>query len=110
MKPFQGAKDYRQTFSKGGMELSNIIGVLEGSSKKKEWVVVSAHYDHLGILKAIKGDSIANGADDDASGVTAVLALADYWKKEEEMKEVLYSLHLQEKKKVCGDPIILVVK
>lgn len=81
LKPFQGAKDYRQTFSKGGMELSNIIGVLEGSSKKKEWVVVSAHYDHLGILKAVKGDSIANGADDDASGVTAVLTLAKYWKK-----------------------------
>ena len=78
---FQGAKNFRQNFSKLGMELSNIIGVLEGTSKKEEWVVISAHYDHLGILKPVEGDSIANGADDDASGVTAVLALANYWKK-----------------------------
>lgn len=78
---FKGADNYRQNFSKSGMKLSNIIGVLEGNSKKEEWVVVSAHYDHLGILKAVEGDSIANGADDDASGVTAVLALANYWKK-----------------------------
>ena len=62
---FQGAKNFRQNFSKLGMELSNIIGVLEGTSKKEEWVVISAHYDHLGILKPVEGDSIANGADDD---------------------------------------------
>jgi len=81
LKTFQGAKDYRQRFSKSEMKLANIIGVLEGNSNKEEWVVVSAHYDHLGILKPVAGDSIANGADDDASGVTAVLALANYWKK-----------------------------
>ena len=80
LQTFQGAKGYRQHFQKEGMELSNIIGVLEGSSKKEEWVVVSAHYDHLGILAAKNGDSIANGADDDASGVTAVLTLANYFK------------------------------
>lgn len=79
--PFQEANGFRQNFSKKGMKLSNIIGVLEGTSDNNEWVVVSAHYDHLGILKAVKGDSIANGADDDASGVTAVLTLADYWKR-----------------------------
>ncbi len=81
LKTFQGAKDYRQRFSKSEMKLANIIGVLEGNSNKEEWVVVSAHYDHLGILKPVAGDSIANGADDDASGVAAVLALANYWKK-----------------------------
>ena len=81
LKKFQAAASYRQTFSKSGMQLSNIIGVLEGNSKKEDWVVVSAHYDHLGILKPVAGDSIANGADDDASGVSAVLALANYWKR-----------------------------
>ncbi|WP_152287507.1 M20/M25/M40 family metallo-hydrolase [Flavicella marina] len=80
LETFQGASDYRQTFHKSGIEMSNIIGVLKGTSLKDEWVVVSAHYDHLGILKAVKGDSIANGADDDASGVTAVLTLANYFK------------------------------
>ena len=59
-----------------------MIGVLEGKSKKNEYVVVSGHYDHLGIRKK-KGqkDSIYNGADDDASGTTAMMALAEYFAK-----------------------------
>lgn len=89
LKPFQGADDFRQDFEKEGMKLSNVIGVLEGTSKKEEWVVVSAHYDHLGILKPVAGDSIANGADDDASGVTAVLTLAKYFKEQKKHKRTI---------------------
>lgn len=89
LKTFQEGIGYRQRFSKEGMELSNIIGVLEGTSNKKEWVVVSAHYDHLGILKSVAGDSIANGADDDASGIAAVLTLANYWKKRGDNKRTI---------------------
>ena len=44
-------------------------------------MIFSGHYDHLGILPAVKGDSVANGADDDASGTTAVIELAKYFKK-----------------------------
>jgi len=51
------------------------------AGKKEEYVIFSGHYDHLGILKPVKGDSIANGADDDASGTTAVITLAKYYKK-----------------------------
>ncbi|WP_165732565.1 M28 family peptidase [Polaribacter sp. 20A6] len=80
-------KNYRQTFtftdkrSKKEITTSNIIGILEGKSKKNEIVVISAHYDHLGISKK-EGqlDSIYNGANDDASGVTGILALAEYFK------------------------------
>ena len=61
--------------------LFNVAGVIPGKSKAKEYVVFSAHYDHLGIVKAVEGDSIANGADDDASGTTAVIELAKYYKK-----------------------------
>lgn len=61
--------------------LFNIGGMIPGKSKPEELVVFSAHYDHIGILEPVKGDSIANGADDDASGVTAVITLADYFKK-----------------------------
>ena len=50
----------------------NVLGFLEGSDKKDEVLVVSAHYDHLGV----KHDTIYNGADDDGSGTVAVLALA----------------------------------
>ena len=60
--------------------LFNVVGVLPGKSKPDEYVIFSAHYDHLGITKAMEGDSIANGADDDASGTTAVIALAKYFK------------------------------
>lgn len=62
--------------------LSNVVGVLEGKTKPDEMVVFSAHYDHLGVQKKlVNGDSISNGADDDASGTTAVIELARYFKK-----------------------------
>ena len=60
---------------------NNVVGYLPGKSRKEEFVVFSAHYDHIGILPAVAGDSIANGADDDASGTTAVISLARYFKK-----------------------------
>ena len=61
--------------------LYNVAGVLPGKSREKEFVIFSAHYDHLGYLEPVNGDSIANGADDDASGVTAVISLAKHFKK-----------------------------
>jgi len=61
--------------------LFNVVGVLPGKTKPDEYVIFSAHYDHLGITKPMEGDSIANGADDDASGTTAVIALAKYFQK-----------------------------
>jgi hypothetical protein len=56
----------------------NVLGVIRGSDPvlSKEYVLVDAHYDHLGIGRPVNGDSIYNGADDDASGVTAVLEIA----------------------------------
>ncbi|MEY5068328.1 MAG: hypothetical protein RLZ47_190 [Bacteroidota bacterium] len=62
-------------------QLFNVAGVIPGKSKAQELVVFSGHYDHLGIVKPTEGDSIANGADDDASGTTAVISLAKYFKK-----------------------------
>jgi hypothetical protein len=57
--------------------LVNVVGVLRGSTKPDEYVMVSAHYDHIGIVPPVAGDSICNGADDDASGTTAVVMLAE---------------------------------
>ena len=60
--------------------LANVVGVLPGKSRKDEYVIFSAHYDHLGIGKPdAKGDSIYNGANDDAAGTTAVIMLANYF-------------------------------
>ena len=60
---------------------SNVVGVLPGTTKKEEQVIFSAHYDHLGIGPPQAGDSIYNGANDDASGTTAVVLLAKYFKE-----------------------------
>ncbi|MFY0629983.1 MAG: M20/M25/M40 family metallo-hydrolase [Flavobacteriaceae bacterium] len=89
LKTYGDLDSYRQTFtfktrrSEDSITSSNIIGVLEGKSKKEEMVIVSAHYDHLGMKKEGKGDLIFNGANDDASGVTGVLALAEYFKNKD---------------------------
>ena len=62
--------------------LSNVVGILPGKSRKNDYVIFSAHYDHLGIGKPdAKGDSIYNGANDDAAGTTAVIMLANYFSK-----------------------------
>ncbi len=63
------------------LPLFNVAGILPGKTKPNEYVIFSGHYDHLGILRPMQGDSIANGADDDASGTTAMITLAKYYKK-----------------------------
>jgi len=60
--------------------LANVVGILPGKSKKDEYVIFSGHYDHLGIGKPVDGDSIYNGANDDAAGTTGVIMLAKYFK------------------------------
>lgn len=56
----------------------NVVGMIRGSDPvlSRQVVLVDAHYDHLGIGMPVNGDSIYNGADDDASGTTAVVEIA----------------------------------
>lgn len=61
--------------------LKNVVGILPGKSKKDEYVIFSGHYDHIGITRPVNGDSINNGANDDAAGTTAVILLAKYFKQ-----------------------------
>ena len=75
---FGDLKNYRQEFKVKSKNANNVIGILKGKSKPDEFVIFSAHYDHLGMLKSGK-DKIYNGANDDASGVTAVIALAKHF-------------------------------
>lgn len=77
---FKDLKKYRQEFVAKGKAANNVIGILPGKSKPDEYVVFSAHYDHLGVIKNGE-DKIYNGANDDASGTTAVIALAKYFKE-----------------------------
>lgn len=74
-------KDYKQAFSFVAKRKQyngvNILGVVEGTKYPKDYIVISAHYDHEGIKK----DKIYNGADDNASGVSALFSFAEYFKK-----------------------------
>jgi hypothetical protein len=58
---------------------TNVLGIIPGRDPllTKETILLSAHLDHLGVGREVNGDKIYNGADDDASGVTAVLELAE---------------------------------
>ena len=58
--------------------LANVVGVIPGR-RADEIVLFSGHYDHIGIVNPVDGDSIANGANDDASGTAAVIELARYF-------------------------------
>lgn len=60
-------------------KLANVTAMIPGKKKPNEIVIFSGHYDHLGIGKAVKSDSIYNGANDDAAGTTAVIMLAKYF-------------------------------
>jgi Zn-dependent M28 family amino/carboxypeptidase len=55
----------------------NVIGVLPGKTRPEEYVLYSAHWDHLGICEPVKGDTICNGALDNATGTGGLIALAE---------------------------------
>jgi Zn-dependent M28 family amino/carboxypeptidase len=107
--PYDTLSNYRQTFTfknrrtQEDITSSNIIGVLEGKSKIEEIVIISAHYDHLGI-RAKEGvlDSIYNGANDDISGVTGILALAEYFKEVGNERTLVFAAFTAEEMGLVG--------
>lgn len=62
------------------LELNNVLGMIEGKNTD-EYVIIGAHYDHEGMDPLLAGDKIYNGADDNASGVSAVLQIAKAFKE-----------------------------
>lgn len=78
--PFTLSAGYASTYI--DFDSYNVVGLIPGSDKqlKNEYVVHSAHLDHLGIGRAVNGDSIYNGAHDNASGVASLLEIARVYK------------------------------
>ena len=73
------------------VDAANIVAFIPGESSKK-MIVVTAHYDHVGIGKPnAAGDSIFNGADDNASGTAALLVLAEYFSKNRPQHGMLFA-------------------
>jgi hypothetical protein len=82
----------------------NLIGLIRGSDPaiRDEAVVLGAHFDHVGIGQPVEGDSIYNGADDDASGVATVLAAARTLAKAPPRRTVIFLLTSGEESGVLG--------
>lgn len=59
------------------LPLRNVVALLPGSDRRDEYVVVSGHYDHVGVGVPVDGDAVRNGADDNATGAAAVILLAE---------------------------------
>ena len=60
---------------------NNVVAILPGTERKDEYIIYSAHWDHFGIGIPVEGDSIYNGALDNASGTACLLAIAEAFKK-----------------------------
>lgn len=103
VKPY--FKTYRDTLTNFKSPAYNIVGVLEGTDPelKKEFVVLSAHYDHIGVEKKKQDDVINNGANDDASGVTVVAEMAKYFAETKSNKRsILFVFFAGEEKGLLG--------
>lgn len=96
---------YRDTLQNSKTTAYNIVGVIPGNDPvlKDEYIMIGAHYDHIGIVKQVNGDSIANGANDNASGTATVLELSRYFGKEKTNKRsLIFVLFSAEEKGLLG--------
>ncbi|MEQ3655028.1 MAG: M20/M25/M40 family metallo-hydrolase [Dokdonia sp.] len=104
LKPYFG-ETYRSNFEVNGQEAFNIVGMIEGKDPKlkDEIIVIGAHYDHIGSGKPVNGDTVANGANDNAAGTATVLAIADHFAKANNNKRTLvFALFSAEEKGLLG--------
>lgn len=101
IKPFR--KDYLQKFSftdRKEKEFNgvNVIGFIKGKTTPNKYIVVTAHYDHVGE----NNGEIYNGADDNASGTSALFAIAKYFKKNKPNNSIIFAAFDAEEKGLQG--------
>lgn len=97
-----GRISFHGEFSERDFLSQNVIGMVEGSQMRDSYVLVTAHYDHLGIGPVVDGDSIYNGAFDNAIGVATVLALAREIAKHPLRRSVIFLFPTGEEKGLLG--------
>lgn len=96
---------YGDTLSNFDKPAFNVVGWVEGNDPdlKDEFVIVGAHYDHIGQGKEVGGDTLANGANDNASGTSAVIEMAKYFGNHKSNKRsMLFVLFSAEEKGLLG--------
>jgi Zn-dependent M28 family amino/carboxypeptidase len=69
----------------------NLLGKITGTTRPGQVLVLSAHYDHVGVGPPVRGDSIYNGADDNASGTAALLVIAEHLRRRPPESTVLFA-------------------
>ena len=101
-----GALRAHAALKRESIDSENVIGVYEGSDPrlKSEYVVMSAHLDHVGVGRAVNGDTIYNGAMDDASGVASIIEIAKLLKESgvKSKRSILFMAQTAEEKGLLG--------
>ena len=102
IKPYY--ESYKDTFYLKKKVAYNVIAYIKGSSPylKNEPVIIGAHYDHIGMIKAVDGDSIANGANDNISGTVGVMQLAKRLKDSIPKRPIMFVLFDAEEQGLKG--------
>jgi len=111
IKPY--FESYRDNFRADSLDAFNIVGFIEGNDPKlkDEVIILGAHYDHIGTGKSIiksggrltNTDSIANGANDNAAGTSAVIAMANYFAtKKNNRRSIMFVLFSAEELGLLG--------
>ena len=98
-------ESYLDTFDAKGVETFNVVGYLPGKNTElsKELVIIGAHFDHIGQGEKVDDDVIANGANDNAAGSTAVITLAKHFATiKNNQRSILFVLFGAEERGLLG--------
>lgn len=98
LSPLQATSDAKLQFLAPYSTGTNLLAKIDGTDTAATAIVLTAHYDHLGVV----GDNTYLGADDNASGVAAVLAIADYVKKRPLRHTLIVALLDEEERGLVG--------
>lgn len=94
---------YRDSFDLKGVDGYNVVGVVKSKEQSDlKPLIIGAHFDHIGHIEAIDQDSIANGANDNASGTVAVLELVQFLADKQLKRDVIFALFSAEEKGLVG--------
>ena len=91
LAPVAGTRSQEFSFTPRGRDITlsglNVMGMVEGRVHPEHYIIVTAHYDHLGV----RGDDIFNGADDNASGTAAILHLAEWFRENPPRHSIIFA-------------------
>ena len=93
---------YKDSFQVKTQTAYNVVGMVKGSKPELKPIMIGAHYDHIGYGKVVDNDSIANGANDNATGTVAVLELAKHFSENQPKRSVIFALFSAEEKGLLG--------